>query len=195
MGERPAWLDEVRRRPGPIPASATRPAPLLFDEQNRPVTTAEGWSRRREQLAVRWREFLGTITAPRAVFPLTVKEEDRRDGVVRRLIRYESEPGLPVEAYWLRPPGDDPPPASRPGVVVFHSTTDATIRQPAGLDGPGDKHIGLHLARLGFEVLCPGCFLWQYSEGGRLGDAVTWLRWRHPGVTGMAKMLFDAVRA
>src|SRR5262249_60029602 len=72
---------------------------------------------------------------------------------------------------------------------------DYTIRQPAGLEGPSDKHIGLHLARRDYVAFCPRCFLWQYAEPKRLPTAVDWLRRRHPGVTGMAKMLLDARRA
>ena len=93
-------------------------------------------------------------------------EEDRADGVVRQLVRYEAEPGLPVEGYLLRPDGPGPP--DRPGVVVLHSTVDYTIRQPAGLEGPADKHIGLHLARRGYVAFCPRCFLWQYGRPERL---------------------------
>src|SRR4051794_35025744 len=102
MRDRPAWFDEIRRPPAVVPALSVRPAPPLFDDANRPITTPEGWSTRREQIAARWREFLGTIPSRRAVGPLKVIEEDRRDGVIRRLVRYESEPGLPVEAYWLK---------------------------------------------------------------------------------------------
>lgn len=194
MSARPAWLDEVRRPPPSVPASADRPAPLLFDDEHRPIMTPPAWQQRRKELVQRWQDFLGTIQAPRAVGRVETLEEDRRDGVVRRLIRYEAEPGLPVEAYWLTP-ADKAPPGGRPGAVVFHSTTDETIRQPAGLAGPEDKHIGLHLARQGYAVICPRCFLWQYSQGGKIAGAVDWLRRRHAGVTGMAKMLFDATRA
>jgi dienelactone hydrolase len=167
---------------------------LLFDEEHRPITTPAAWSRRRQAIERRWREFLGTIQAPRALAPFQTLEDDRRDGVRRRLIRYEAEPGLPVEAYLLEPL-DEAPTKGRPGAVVLHSTIDYTIRQPAGLEGPADKHIGLHLARRGYVAVCPRCFLWQYLEGKKIGDAVDWLRRRHPGVTGMEKMLFDARRA
>ena len=189
---RPSWLAEVQRAPAVIPARATRPAPMLLDAHHRPIATPEGWARRREELAAAWRAFLGVIPAPRAVAAPVVLEEDRPEGVVRQLIRYEAEPGLPVEGYLLRPEG---PATGRPGVVVLHSTVDYTIRQPAGLEGPEDKWIGLHLARRGYVAFCPRCFLWQYGGPGRYDEAVAWLRRRHPGVTGMAKMLFDAVRA
>lgn len=189
---RPAWIDEVQRVPARIPDGATRPAPLLFDAENRPITGRAGWDARRLEIEGRWRSFLGSI--PRIAEPPTfeILEEDRPDGAIRQLIRYEAEPGLPVEAYLLKPEGDLD---KRPGAVVLHSTVDYTIRQPAGLEGPADKHIGLHLARRGYVAICPRCYLWQYGEPRNLGRAVEWLRARHPGVTGMEKMLYDARRS
>jgi dienelactone hydrolase len=190
--DRPEWLAEVQQPPASVPASATTPAPLLFDAEHRPISTAEAWNARRNVLLEQWRAYLGSIEGPRAIGKVEVLEEDQRDGVIRQLIRYESEPGLPVEGYLLRPldPGRD-----RAGVAVFHSTVDYTIRQPAGLEGPSDKHIGLHLARRGYVAFCPRCFLWKYAEPKRLTAAVDWLHRRQPGVTGMAKMLYDARRA
>jgi hypothetical protein len=189
---RPSWLDDVQKPPASVPASATRPAPLLFDGLHRPIRSAEEWERRRRELNRQWRSFLGTIEAPRAAPVAQVVGEDRPEGVTRRLVRYEPEPGSPVDAYLLRPEG---PGTGRPGVVVFHSTTEATIRQPAGLEGTADLHIGLHLARRGFVTLCPRCFLWQDRTGANIASAVERHRQRHPGVTGMGRMLFDAVRA
>ena len=78
---------------------------------------------------------------------------------------------------------------------MLHSTAEWTIRQPAGLEGPADLHIGLQLARRGYVAMCPRCFLWEYRRAGKLETAVDWLHARHPGVTGMAKMLYDATRA
>lgn len=190
--DRPPWLDEARRPPHAVPDTATRPAPLLLDDEHRAITTADAWRARRVELSRRWRDFLGTIRTPRSAPPLTVLEEERIDGVVRSLVRYEAEPGLPVEAYLLRPEGEG---RDRPAAVVLHSTTSETIRQPAGLAGPDDKHVGLHLARRGYVAFCPRCYLWQHGESGRLESAVDWLSRKHPGVKGMAKMLHDAVRA
>ena len=105
---------------------------------------------------------------------------------------YESEPGLLVQAYLLRPvePGRD-----RPAAVVLHSTVNWTIRGPAGLEGPPELHIALHLARRGYVTFCPRNFIWEHGGVGNDDPAVQWLRKRHPGATGMAKMLFDASRA
>ena len=120
-------------------------------------------------------------------------EADGQRAVDRLLIRYEPEPGRTVEAYLLRPSGEAPP-AGRPGAVVLHSTVDYTIRQPAGLEGPPEKWIGLHLARRGFAAICPRNFLWELGPG-RYDEAVARHRRRHPDVTGTALMLFDARRA
>ncbi len=188
----PAWFQDIQQPPSRIPESATRPVPLLFDAEHRPITTVDGWKTRRAEIAARWVTFLREIPAPGNVPTLTVLEEDRPDGVIRQLVRYEAEPGLPVEAYLLHPAR---PGRNRPGAVVLHSTVDYTIRQPAGLEGPADKHIGLHLAQRGYVAFCPRNFLWQYGKPGRLNDAVAWLRRRHPDVSGMAKMLYDARRA
>ncbi len=193
--DRPAWLVRLHHAPDRIPESADRPPGVLFDGENQPIRDRAGWERRREVLRRAWLEVLGELETPRDVLAVEVLEEDRPDdgAIVRRLVRYEAEPGLPVEAYLLRPAELGKMP--RPGAVVFHSTVDYTIRQPAGLEGPEDKWIGLDLARRGYITFCPNNFLWQYGGPGRLEAAVEWLKKRHPGVTGMAKMLYDARRA
>ena len=72
---------------------------------------------------------------------LTVLEEDKPEGVIRQLVRYEVEPGLATEAYLLKPAQSAP--RSRRGAAVFLQTTSATIREPAGLAGlaPPQWHI------------------------------------------------------
>jgi len=189
--ERPAWLSTVQSSPASVSPNAPGPVPLLFDAEHRPITTVEGWVRRRTELSKIWRDFLGTIPNPRPADSLKVVQEDRPDGVIRQLVTFEPEGGLPVEAYLLRPAG---PGRGRPAALVLHSTVDWTIRQPAGLEGPEELHIGLHLARRGYVAFCPRNFLWQYRRDGRIETAVAWLRQHHPNVTGMAKMLLDATR-
>ncbi len=190
--DRPDWLEPLQRPPAQVPASASRPMPLLFDAEHRPITTRGNWERRRAELRRTWERFLGVIPGPRPGNDRQVLEEDRPEGVIRQLIRYESERGLPVEGYLLRPAEAG---RGRPGVVVLHSTAEWTIRQPAGLEGPATHHIGLQLARRGYVAMCPRCFIWQYRRGTKPETAVDWLRARHPGVAGMAKMLYDATRA
>jgi len=192
QNEKPSWFRMTQRRPLSVPPDAPRPMPLLFDREHRPIDTFAGWTRRRTEMRKDWLSFLGTIPGPRPRNTIKVLQQDRPQGVVRQLISYETEPGLAVEGYLLRP---DRPGRARPGVVVLHSTTAATIREPAGLEGNPDLHIGLHLAQRGYVALAPRCFLWQYAKPGRLGAAVDWLHARHPKVSGMAKMFYDASRA
>ncbi len=192
--QRPAWLADLQRPPARVPANATRPAPILLDGMHRPIETADAWRARRAEMLRQWGKFLGTFPAPPGPPKPTVVQSEKVGEVERTLIRYEAERGLPIEAYILRPSGKAPE-GGRPGAVVFHSTDDNTIKQPAGITGTPDKHIGLHLAQRGYVALCPRNFLWEYGAPKQLGKAVDWLRGRHPGVTGMAKMLFDAGRA
>ena len=106
-----------------------------------------------------WLEFLKPFEVERqGPPPLKVLFEDQPEGVVRQLVRYEVEPGLPVEAYLLKPAKVVEP---RPGVVALHSTVKHTIRQPAGVEGKPEKAFGLKMARRGYVVFCPRCFLWS----------------------------------
>jgi hypothetical protein len=190
--EKPAWFSTLQIPPDVTPPAGARPMPLLFDAEHRPITTPEGWARRRIELRKAWIAFLGEVSAAVPGNEIRIIQTDRLAGVRRQLVSYETERGLRVEGYLLRPEG---PGSGRPGAVVLHSTADWTIRQPAGLEGPEDLHVGLHLARRGYVALCPRCFLWQYAVPGKLASAVDWLHERHPKATGMAKMLFDAMRA
>lgn len=184
-----AWLDEVQRPPTELPADAPRLPPLLVDADGQPITTWSGWTQRRDQVRRDWLEFLGPLDLPRSTPHLEILEEDRPEGCIRQLVRYESEPGLPVEGYLLLPERLE---GRVPGVVAMHSTCDQTIRQPAGLEGAPEDFFGLKLAQRGIVAFCPRCFLWQ-GEGSYV-EHVAAFQGRHSHSTGMAKMLWDAVR-
>jgi len=187
------WLAEVQRPPPRLPAAAPRLAPLLVDDAGRPITTLEAWQRRREQIRRWWLDFLKPPVVERKAPPaLAVLDEDRPEGVVRQLVRYDVEPGLAVEAYVLRPAAAA---GARPGAVVFHSTVNCSIRQPAGVEGEPEKAFGLQLARRGWVAFCPRNFLWPENRKMATGEEVARFRARHPGPKGMAKMLFDAIVA
>jgi dienelactone hydrolase len=187
------WLDEVQTPPPQLPADAPRLDPLLVDSQGRPITTREAWQERRATLRKWWLDFLGPLRAERrGPPPVKVVAEDRPDGVIRQLVHYETEPGVTVAAYLLKP-AQTPPRA--PGVVVLHSTTQATIRQPAGLADEPSKAYGLTLAQRGYVTLCPRCFLWTDDLKIRYDEHVRRFQERHPQARGMAKMLHDALVA
>ncbi len=159
-----AWLDDIQRPPAKLPDDAPRLAPLLVDAAGRKITTLGGWKKRRDEIRRVWLEFLQPLKLDRPRPKLTVLHEDRPQGCIRQLVRYESEPGLAVEGYLLKPASRR---TSRPGVVVMHSTVKHTIRQPSGVEGKPEKAFGLELARRGVVAFCPRCFLWQ-GEGGYL---------------------------
>ena len=192
--------------PNPPDEDARRILPPWFDERHEPIADASAWRARRRRLLARWREAIGLerlgAAQGRPADPV-VRAQDQDAGVIRRLVEYGSEPDAVWRAYILRP--DEPDAASsgcldardvprpRPGAVVFHSTTDQTIRQPAGLTADASKHLGLDLARRGWVVVCPECFLWRHCEANRYREAVAWLeRTAGPEVVGMAKMTADA---
>lgn len=188
-----AWLAEVQRPPAKIPPDAPELKPLLLDDANRPIASLDAWRLRREQLRAWWLEFLGSYHPQRGNPPkLQVVEEDRVQGVLRQRIRYEVEPGWPIEAYLLKPANLA---KACPGVVALHSTTTNTIRQPAGVEGEPEKAFGLKLAQRGFVAICPRCFLWSEDLSIPYKQHVERFQTAHPGSRGMAKMLYDAVVA
>ena len=184
------WLAEVQTAPQKLPAKAPKLPPLLVDAAGRKITTLEGWKKRRTEIRSDWLGFLGTLEAERPKPKLEVVKEDRPDGCIRQLVRYEGEPGIVVEGYLLKPAKLDGP---RPGVVALHSTVTHTIRQPAGVQGRPEKAFGLKLAQRGVVAFCPKCFLWV-GEGAYTAKVARFHK-RNPGCKGMAKMLWDAVLA
>ncbi|MCY3020569.1 MAG: acetylxylan esterase [Planctomycetota bacterium] len=195
------WLAEVQREPDKKPKQTVELSPLLVDDAGQPITTREAWQEKRRGIRRAWLEFLGELKVQPRVAPkgasalfgvprLEVIEEDRPEGCVRQRVRYDTEPGLAVEGYLLKP---DKLTGRRPGVVALHSTVNCTIRQPAGLEGEPGLFFGLQLARRGCVAFCPTCFLWVGE--GSYDEKVIRFQKRHPGCKGMAKMLWDAMRA
>ncbi len=188
------WLPEVQRPPAHVPPLPRPLRSLDADLEGDGPLTLSAWQQLRSRIAQRWQKLLGHLECEVPEPRFRVLEEDKVQGCLRQLIRYEVEPDQQVEAYLLQPL--DAAEEKLPGAVVFHSTVAHTIRQPAGLEGPREKHIGLHLAQRGWVALCPRCFLWQEkSPGEPYTTAVARVRKRHPRASGMAKMLWDGQRA
>lgn len=187
------WLAEIQRRPERLPANTPQLSPLLTGDDGRAITTLAAWREKREKLRRWWLGFLKPLRVDRRGPPrVDVVSEDRPEGAVRQLVRYEVEPGLPVEAYLIRPANLKP---RAPGVVVLHSTVKESIRQPAGVEGKAEKPFGLYLAQRGCVTICPRNYLWPETTRLVTDAPVKELNQRHPGSKGMAKMLFDAVVA
>lgn len=184
------WLADVQQPPrNPRVANPGFLEPLLVTPDKVPIRTRSQWDAQRKLIRTRWLEFLGPMPEPPAIQLQTLSEE-RIEGCSRRLVQYHSEPELPVEGYLLHPDplGERP----RPALVVLHQTSANNIDEVAGVKGPEVQALGLKLARQGFIVFCPRCFLWQGARN--YTEAVERFRKRHPGTLGMRKMLYDAQR-
>jgi dienelactone hydrolase len=167
-------------------------SPLLVDGQGNNIQTVAAWSKERLVIRKRWQEYLGIIPPNTDPPKIRVLKEDYPDGMIRQLIEYENEPGETAQAYIIRP---EKRKDRMPGVIALHSTSDNQMHYIAGIEKGKISPMGLNLAKKGFVVLCPMCFLWR-DKGERTYDAqVNRLHQLHPQSKGMAKMLFDARRA
>lgn len=193
----PPAIGALQRRPAHIPEDAVIPAPLDFGN------TPGEWAKRRQGLLERWMRFLGPFPRRCELAPALLEEEEL-PGFTRRRLRYRLEAlrdGIWAEACLLVP---RPAPSRGPAVLVYHQTTDETIREPVGLAGPASLHSALHLVERGYVVLCPRNYIWDYhglslpeDEGGKLDhdEPVRKLMSDHPDWTGMGRMVWDGIRA
>jgi dienelactone hydrolase len=165
---------------------------LLVDRDGNPILTSRGWENQRELIKRRWLAYLGALEPNPEPPVLKVLKEDKPDGMVRQYVEYEGEPGIRVYGYLVKPGRIHEP---LPGVVAMHSTSDNQMLGIAGVEEGRIVPFGYRLARQGFVVFCPQCFLW-HDRGDRTWEQQTKLfMQRHPGSKGMAKMLFDVQRA
>ena len=187
------WLKEVTSAPViPVVENLGKVETLLQDSDGKPVTTIQEWKKHRKTIHDRWIKFLGPMPEPRPAVALEILKTESLPTITRQLVRYEGEPGIFVEGYLLVPKAAVESKAKYPAVLAMHPTTNATIDDIAGISGQDTKQFGLTLAQRGFIVFCPRCFLWQ--DVSSLNEAVAKHRERHPKTTGMAKMLYDAMR-
>eukprot|EP00913_Durusdinium_trenchii_P008981 g8447.t1 len=187
------WLAEVQKPPRKIPRkNIGRLEPLRVGDDGKPIRTLAEWKQRRKSIRDAWLKFLGPMPTKRPANTFQVLRTDKLEHCTRQLVRYEGEPGIPVEGYLLRPLPDGDKPKQWPGIVALHQTTRNSIDEIAGVTGNESQHLGLKLAQRGFVVFCPRCFLWQNAKN--YNAAVAQFRQRHPKTLGMHKMLYDAIR-
>ncbi len=167
-------------------------APLLMDNKGRAIRSLHDWKTQRKVIRKRWLDYLGALESNPNSPVLKVMKEDHPEGLVRQLVEYESEPGLLVQGYLLRPKHIT---GRLPGVVALHSTS-LRLNYIAGIEEGKGHDYGYKLAQQGFVVFCPICYLfWNNGDTGKIEPQVEQFKDRHPGSKGMAKMLFDASRA
>lgn len=186
------WLAEVQYPPQNLPAPFRKLSPLLSDTDLRRPDALALWEARRVELLDAWKQLLGPMPERPKSTTFEVLRTEQLNGLMRKRIRYENEPGQFLEAYLLQP-DQGISSTRRAGLVALHATTNDTIEPIAGVTGRDAEQLGLKLAQQGFVVICPRNFLWQ--DAATLSDAVTQFRVRHPDTLGMHKMLYDAQRA
>ncbi len=165
---------------------------LLVKSNGQLINSISEWNDMRMEIIKRWKNYLGTIETNPNRPAIRVLQEDTEDGIIRQYVEYESEPGVMVNAYVLKPQGIKNP---MPAVVALHSTSDNKMLYISGAQKGEITPLGFNLARLGFIVICPQCFLW-YDRGDRSYEQqVERFHSKHPACKGMSKMLFDAQRA
>jgi len=170
-----------------VPDIGLRP---LLERSGRQLTTKDGWKQQREAIEQSWRERLGPMPQRPTSLESRNEQNDQCDGYVRTLVSFLSAADDRIRAYVLMPDGI-PADEKRPAVVVFHQTTEDTLKEPVGLGKNPTLAFGVHLVKRGYVVLCPECYIMKDGGPGSQADAVnkTW-----PGLTGLGKMTFDASR-
>ena len=131
---------------------------LMMDDYGNPINTISSWEEKRKSIVKRWTEYLGILDPNPDPPKLKIITEEISDGIIRQLVEYESEPGLLVRSYLLKPQKTEKP---LPGVVALHSTSDNQMLYIAGVEKGTIAALGYNLAKRGFVVICPKCFLWR----------------------------------
>ena len=172
------------------PQKTFEPLPALDGTES-----LDKWERRGRELREAWESVLGPMPQRVPLHAEVVSTEEQPDH--RRIrLRYNVDAKTRTEAYLLLPnePGGINGPASRRAAMVcLHPTTPATIRTAVGLEGREAIHYALHLVRRGYVTIAPRNFLWEVpgQTWQQAAERVIKDGWR----TGMARMVFDAIRA
>src|SRR5262245_41992151 len=170
-----------------VPNLGLRP---LLQRGGKPIKTKEDWQAQRKTIEQAWRDRLGPMPRRPKSLGTRVEETKRCAGYTRHLLNFLSADGDRIRAYLLVPDGLKKG-AKRPAVVVFHQTTNDTLKEPAGLSKDQALALGAHLVKRGYVVLCPECYI---MKGGGPGSQAKAVAKAWPGLTGLGKMTFDASR-
>lgn len=180
---------------GTVAAAVEMPptlAPLLEDAKGKPITNRRQWLEQRELLRQAWHEVLGEFPAHKPALETEILETEPTPQFIRQHARYQIEEGVFTDGYLLVPNTGK---GRWPAVVVFHPTTPSHARGVAGLDPeyPEEKWQAVQLVRRGYVVWCPRNYI--NADGADWRGNARRVRERHPGWTGMTRMIWDAIRA
>jgi dienelactone hydrolase len=182
MGAGPTF-PELRAKP----AGDLGPVAPLGGTENR-----QAWETQRAELRRAWEQMIGPLPGQRVALNTEVVSREELDDHTRLLLRYSIDAKTRTEAYLLLPKADEKV-APRPAMVCLHPTSKATYRTVIGLEGRETNHYALQLVRRGYVCIAPRNFLWEVDgqTWQQAADRVIADGWK----TGMARMIFDAIRA
>ena len=171
-GRNVPWLSQVQ---SPSMEGQTPLGSALKRGDGSLVGSLDEWRQRRDEIRRSWLDYLGPLPQnPNLPRLETIRERAASNGtgpiqsppgVIRELVEYESEPGLRVRGYLIKPRKLS---GRAPGIVVLHATTHNSIRQPAGVEGKNQLALGLKLAQQGFVTFSPACLLWENIDNNAL---------------------------
>ena len=158
------------------------------------ITTPHEWRERREEIRRVLNEFLGEAPKSKPALKAKIVEETSRPRHILRKLVFQTEPGEFVPAYLLIPKNLK---GRAPVVICPHQTTQAGMKEPAGLAGNPQLQTALHLVERGFVTFTYDalCFGERHdAASGHYGDAIPFYR-KHPRWSLMGKMVWDLQRA
>jgi len=119
-----------------------------------PVKTVADWEKRRASIRETMQTIMGPMPGKDKRCPLDVKIEEEVDcgKYVRRLISYQSEPGMRTPAYLLIPKMPDSK-RKYPAILSLHPTNAKGFRVTVGLADTMNREYGVELAERGYVVI------------------------------------------
>jgi len=152
----------------------------------------QAWEKQSEMIKRVVRRTIGAPTLVSPPFDVKTFSVEQMTGYERRLIEYSVDIDDRVKAYLCIPKNMT---GLVPGVLVLHQTTAFGKREAVGIDGKKSLAFGHDLAERGYITLSPdsitaGERIDQYRAFDTRGHYL-----RHPNISAMGKMLYDAQRA
>lgn len=123
---------------------------------SRAIESVEQWKVRRKNVLENLQAVMGALpdrselAAPKVE---VLKETVLENGLVRKHVRFESEPKDWVTAFLITKQKSDL--AKYPAMLCLHQTIPIGKEEPAGLGGSRNLHYGIELAQRGYVVLIP----------------------------------------
>jgi dienelactone hydrolase len=166
----------------------------LLNHSGKKITTPEQWLTQRDAIKRVLQVFMGVPPGAKAPLDVKILEETARADHTLRKLAFQTEPGEFVPSYLLIPKDRQ---KIHPLIICPHQTTQAGMREPAGLAGNPQLHTALRLVKRGYVTFTYDalCFGERHdAASGHYGDAIPFYR-KHPHWSLLGKMVWDLSRA